>query len=441
MKSIYLFFLMIIIPAFSFAQIEQNIQIRTEEAHFEKQQFIPVKNCFACIQGDVKRAFKFNYGNLFLPNENLADFTNDPSFISPSYMLEFEQKLTTAFSINTKLEWQNLIKKSPSVAGEIWVNDELRYEYVVDGFDNYVISFEPRWYMGKKQAIENGQSGDNLNGLYLGLNLSMNWWNSGKYVRPSGAGIINARSFAKKGTTQYAVLNLGWQQRFRDNGFVNFRLGTGFSKTTRNLNNIPFAFRDLIGWTWPSDEKWKTLLYYQVSWGAILEKRTNLPENSPKFWEYHEEEKDMWKIDLYNLFQGLNQKSGFGRANIAYERKILNSPFSLESGLQYHYRSDFELNNFSSQLVFQIEPRYYFLLNKHISQGKAANNLSSIYFGLLTEWHVGKTSLVRNGNNLFYDFAFGAQQRLFNHLFVDVRARLPMNEEAFYYDIRFGLAF
>lgn len=439
MKSIYLLFLMIIIPAISLAQSEQNIQTRTEEAHFEKQQFIPIKDCFACIQGDVKRAFKFSYGNLFLPNENLTDFTNDPIFISPSYILEFEQKITTAFSLNTKLEWQNLIKDSPTVEGEIWVDNELRYEYLVNGFDNYVLSLEPRWYMRKKQAIANGQSGDNLNGLYLGLNLSMNWWNSGKYIPPSDAGIINARSFTRKGTTQYAVLNMGWQQRFRDNGFVNFRLGTGVSKTTQNLNNIPSALRDLL--EWPEVKKWKTLLYYQVSWGAILEKKTNLPENSPKFWEYHEEEKDMWKIDLYNLFQGLNQKSGFGRVNVAYERKILNSPFSLESGLQYHYRSDFESNDFSSQLVFQVEPRYYFLLNKHIRRGKAANNLSSIYFGLLTEWHLGETSMIRNGDNLFHDFSFGIQQRLFNHLFVDLRARLPLNEEAFYYDIRFGLAF
>ncbi|MFK7978825.1 MAG: hypothetical protein AB8G86_02485 [Saprospiraceae bacterium] len=83
MKSFYLLFLMILIPAFSLAQTGQNIQTSTEEAHFEKQQFIPVKDCFACIQGDVKRAFKFSYGSLFLANENLVDFTNDPHFISP----------------------------------------------------------------------------------------------------------------------------------------------------------------------------------------------------------------------------------------------------------------------------------------------------------------------------------------------------------------------
>lgn len=447
MKSVYLLFFIIIIPQFTLAQPKQNIQTNIEHSSFEKQQFMSYKDCFACIQGDVERAFKFGYGNMYLPHQNLNDYSNyqfASLFVTPSYFLEFEQKLATGFSINAKAEWQNLIIDTEE--RNIGLNNQIFYQFKSGGVDNYTLSIEPRWFINKKQAIKNGQSGNNLNGIYIGLNLSANWWNLGVFV-PNQQDILSKASlFQLKGKTQYAVLNMGWQQRFIDNGFVSFKIGSGISHNTQNITSLPSPNGEQI--PLPALKKWQGLLYYQVGVGSIIGKRSNLPEGTKDFWEYHEEEKEMWKVDFYNIFQGLNQKGGFGRAEIAYERKIKTSPFSVETGLQYHYRADWENNDFSGQLAFRLEPRYYFLLNRHIRQGRAANNLSSLYFSIVSEWYAGDTALTRNGQQqLFYDLTFGAQQRLFNNLFLDVKTGISLNERAendgniIYFDVRFGFVF
>ncbi len=445
MKSFYLLFLVIIIPSFAFAQEEQNIQTTVEEASFEKQEFIPFKDCFACIQGDVKRAFKFSYGNIYLPHQNLNNYSNyqiASFFITPSYLLEFEQKLTSDFSINIKAEWQNILIDTE--LRDIGLNNQIFYQFKSAGVDNYVLSLEPRWFINKKRAIKKGQSGDNLNGVYVGLNLSANWWNLGAFASNQQDIPSNTSLFQHKGKTQYAVLNMGWQQRFIDNGFVSFKIGSGISHNTQNISSLPTPNGDQI--TIPTLKKWQGLLYYQVGVGSIIGKRSNLPEGTKKFWEYHEEEKEMWKVDLYNIFQGLNQKGGFGQVQVAYERKIKTSPFSVETGLQYRYRANIETNNFADQFAFHIESRYYFLLNRHIRQGKAANNLSSFYLSLLSEWYFGEPALTRNGQHLFY--TIGGQQRLFNHLFLDLRLKtgFGLNEQnnestTMHFEIRFGFAF
>lgn len=445
MKPVYLLFLSIIIPTFLSAQIEQGIQTTVEEAPFEEQQFIPFEDCFACIQGDEKRAFKFSYGNIYVPHQNLVNYHNyqiTSFFVTPSYLLEFEQKLAPDFSINTKAEWQNTtLDKEMTDYG---LNGQVFYQFKNDHINNYVLSIEPRWFINKRKAIENGRSGNNLNGIYLGLNLSANWWNLGVFDSNQQDAPFNKNLFQLKGKTQYAVLNMGWQQRLIDNGFISFKMGSGISHNTQNISSLPTPLGEEIAV--PTLKKWQGLLYYQVGVGCIISKGNSLPEGTKKFWEYHEEEKEMWKIDLYNIFQGLNEKGGLGRIQIAYERKIKTSQFSVETGLQYHYRANWEMNDFNGQLAFHIEPRYYFLLNRHIRQGRAANNLSSFYLGLLTEWHAEETIFSRNGRRLFHDLTIGAQQRIFKNLFLDVKTGWGLigqnhNENTIFFDIRFGFAF
>jgi len=446
MKYVYLLFLITLIHPFTLAQTGQNIQTKTEEAFFETQEFKSIKDCFACIQGDVKRTLKFSYGNIYTPHQNLNNYSNynmASFFVTPSYLLEFEQKLTTGFSINAKAEWQ--YPNIDTEVTDIRLNNQVFYQFKSGGINNYVLSIEPRWFINKKQAVKNGQSGDNLNGIYLGLNLSANWWNLGLFDPSRRDFPFHTQPLQHKGETQYAVLNIGWQQRFIDNGFVSFKIGSGVSHNTQNISSLPTPNGEQIAI--PTLKKWQGLLYYQVSVGSIIGKRSNLSEATKKIWEYHEEEKEMWKIDLYNLFQGLNEKGAFGRVEIAYERKIKTSPFSVETGMRYYYSADLEANDFAGQLAFHIEPRYYFLLNKQIRQGKAANNLSSMYFGLVSEWQVGDTSLIQNEKNLLYNLNIGLQQRLFNNLFLDVKTGLNLNEateddgNSLYFDIRFGFAF
>jgi len=125
-----------------------------------------------------------------------------------------------------------------------------------------------------------------------------------------------------------------------------------------------------------------------VSYIAAIGKKNKVEKPTDNFMEYYEESKDMWKVDLYNIFQGLNEEGAIGRLHIAYERKINNSQFSIESGLQYLYSFDVDSKRFDNQFLFQIEPRFYYRLKKDTRKGQAANNLSSMYLGFLNQWNI-----------------------------------------------------
>jgi len=332
---------------------------------------------------------------------------------------------------------------------DVEIADMPIYQYKSTSFKNTALSIEPRWYINKNKQSQNGQSGDNLNGIYLGLLLSSNWWEDGNFTvfkEPAAYNGSHQEQLKNKGRNQLVLLNLGWQKRFKDNGFFNFQLGTGASHNSASVTNLTTNNGQIIDL--PTLSKWKWLLNYQVSIGAVIGKRSQLADPPNHFFEYYEAAEDMWKIDLFNLFQGLNEKGAVGQLEIAYERKINHSVFSVEGSTQYLYSHNFEMNHFDHQFALQVAPRFYYRLKKDMQKGKTANNLSTMYFSLPTQWYIGNSELNPRKASLQYGIAWGAQERLFKYFFYDTQFGLNLNEfmeeeenSPFFFKIRLGFAF
>ena len=443
MKKINLFLVVLLICQLGNAQTTTTIQVTEENGTFEQQGIFPIKDCFLCTQGDVNRLFKFGYSNLSAIHQPLTDYAGSMTYL-PSFLVGYEQKIATGFSINSQLEWSHLRRKE-ELLEDIKVEAPSLYQYNSSSFKNFSLSIEPRWYFQKKQQIKAGQSGNNLNGTYIGLQLSNHWWTNGTYTTHQ-EGPTNSQSYDHKGSNQVALINLGWQQDFFDRSFVNFRLGTGISHNTQVLSSLSSSNGETVAI--PTLSKWKWALNYQVTWGGIIGKKNKEETPTDNFIEYYEEAKDMWKVDLFNLFQGLNEKGAIGRLHIAYEYKLSKSQFSLESGLQYLYSFNSETNQFDDQFVFQFEPRFYYRLRKDTRKGLAANNLSSMYLGLVNQWNISGASLSRRKNNYNYDVTWGAQFRFVGQLYGDVRMGLGLqdmindvSDYPLFYDFRLGFAF
>ena len=447
MKKIYFFFILFYACQLGQTQTDTTVQITTEVGDLDQQHIIPIKNCFLCVQGDVKRAFKFGYNNISAYHQPVANYFSSTAYF-PSFLFGFEQRIVKGFSVNTKIEWSNLMRKN-ALMENIARDGIPLYQYNSEAFKNTSLSIEPRWYFLKKQQIKERKSGNNLNGTYIGLQLSQNWWENGKYITYEETpvnGSYKQKHFNHTGQNQIALLNFGWQHRFYDNGFVNFKLGTGISRNTQNLQSLSVINGE--GVPISALSKWKWLLNYQVTWGSVFGKKNKVDMPVDNFIEYYEEAKDMWKIDLFNIFQGLNETGAIGRLNIAYERKINNSQFSIENGVQYLYSFEVDSKKFNSQFVYQLEPRFYYRLRKDTRQGLAANNLSSMYIGFLNQWNISGANLSRRQNTYNYDLTWGMQLRYFDHLYggfsMGIGLQDMINEVDDYplfYDFRFGLAF
>jgi len=64
MKKVYLLIPFLLLVSNLVAQTNTTYQTTQEETLIEKQRLVPIKDCFLCTYGDVKRAFRFGYGNL-----------------------------------------------------------------------------------------------------------------------------------------------------------------------------------------------------------------------------------------------------------------------------------------------------------------------------------------------------------------------------------------
>ena len=72
-----------------------------------------------------------------------------------------------------------------------------------------------------------------------------------------------------------------------------------------------------------------------------------------------------------------------------------------------------------------------------------------MYFGFLNQWNISGAALNRRINTYNYDIIWGGQYRFFDHLYVEFRYGLGLqdminnveNEYPYYYEFRMGFAF
>jgi hypothetical protein len=309
-----------------------------------------------------------------------------------------EVKLSPALSLNASYAPAAGYQPASAFGGNgIWFSQHLRGE--------------ARWYYDMKRRMARGRSANNVSGNYL----------SAEY------GQLIPNDLADDGTNRFVAsqrtmaLRIGLQRRLFRYAFFDVSYGLGAKQYHEILKGQP----------------WRLFANPRVTMGLALaspNKKTDAGGGFCDVLRCFREERQMWKIDLYNLFRMEDKRNINGRLSISYERKIGTSPFSLEleadagaskkevfesltNGYDYYLLGEWR-GGASGQL------RYYYDLRQRIARGKSGNNLSGPYLALMArgEWY-GNEYVARNSEDekrtAMAGILWGLQYRLFKNGFVD----------------------
>lgn len=373
----------------------ETITQQEETGFFEDQQFVSASDFVFQTFEETKSMFKIDLrGILFNPPSISAN-----RFAAGNYIgIDFEQKLNTAFSINTSAAFYFLSNQlSLSRHKESW---QLGLNFEV----------QPRWYYNMKKKVAKGESANNLSGNYIGFNSNFRyeWLTNSDFDLP----IVNLG------------LKYGIQRRIFGRGFIDISTGPSL-------------------WFQQSSVEWS--FNTQIRLGLTLgtpKLDPNAKERCDVF-QCFEERKHLFKIDLINalIINGDGQTTEYsGSLFAAFERKM-GSYWSINTEVEFSYISLglFSNNRFSNMSIsLKTQARYYYNLKKRIAEGKSANNLSGNYVG----WQV-QTSPVfqyrssysfRGDNwvtpNIAWTFApiWGIQRTIFKRGFIDYSLGLRLFE-------------
>jgi hypothetical protein len=283
-------------------------------------------------------------------------------------------------------------------------------------------SVEGRWYHDMKKRIQKGKGANNFGGRYFALE----------------AGISNNNSLNNTWDDRRIALRYGLQQRFMRNGYFDISIGAGISDPSPILKR-PKVFS--------TDQR------VAVGLAAFLPKSKSKVQSGGLCDVLHcqDEQYKMLKINLFNVLNFQSNGDVYNiefRPNIAFERKIGRSPFSIEvdvetdfsnSKIQYYDGAD--PNPYSARFTSANwnatgELRWYHSMRKRILNGRSGNNLSGAFFGL----QVNRNNLIKNAvsiksekvNSIFDNstitgdywagnLVWGIQQRLLDRGFIQFK--------------------
>ncbi|WP_420155783.1 hypothetical protein [Siphonobacter sp.] len=300
---------------------------------------------------------------------------------------------------------------------------------------------QPRWYYRMNERIRTGKSVNNVSENYMGLSLESTFLFK---IEP-----YYGHSQATGYSNQDIALVYGLQRRFKKRGLVDFSLRGGIS-----INRIrdPFTLSSINArpMTWFVDTR--TLI------GLGFTKFSQPSSSQCEILHCFEPVRSLWKLDLNNPIR-LSNEGSFVRTTMAYERKLGESPFSIQAEVgaygrtfRYHLPSSQPLltqgsgaNDKQFQANLALESRYYYNLNKRIRRGRQSDNLSGNFFtigmqrehwlgrvrnygegiekGVAVEWNQSSTY-----NQHFTDayLAWGLQRRLFTNGFLELKTGLKV---------------
>ena len=332
--------------------------------------------------------------------------------------LNMEHKLSPAFSLQLAYSvggtnrYDSLSFVWPSPAPDTFfypISHELFF---------HRFGLQTRWYYDMAQRVREGLSANNFSGNYLGMETAYTTY---------GPGLSGEEArFASQQMT--AALRWGFQRRLFRNGFMDVSFGLG---TRRSSGFDPEVLTQRT--------KWDFFANTQFSIGLALytpkaEKREGGYCDALRCFR---EETRMLKIDLYNLVKIKDKNNLKGKASVAWERKIGQSPFSVEllgyvKARSEHTISDnYEYNYSGWGFGGHIQPRFYYSLKKRIARGKSGNNLSGPYLALHTSFErdiekrtsiltVFKSDFDGTVDYLSAGPLWGLQYRIFKNGFIDL---------------------
>jgi hypothetical protein len=272
-----------------------------------------------------------------------------------------------------------------------------------DVFWNYDIGLEGRWYYSMKKRVEEGKQQPNITGRYVSIKVEANSFRYSDFYKPFAT--YGVGTFLFKPTSTYSF-NWGWQL----GNNVNYGISVGVKHGKKSVVDDNNFWID-------GTVSGKTAATFfissnaQAGLGLFLPLKKRTANNFCDFLQCNYEVKQLFKINLNNMvyldryFQNLN-------LDIAYERKIGRSPFSINSNIKSEFFNNFVhdytgsksdtvysdtgaiqqvmmRSTFSKKLTnyiaynFEIaeQLRYYVGMKNRIVKGKSASNLNGLYIG------------------------------------------------------------
>ncbi|WP_428657157.1 hypothetical protein [Runella sp.] len=285
---------------------------------------------------------------------------------------------------------------------------------------NYAVEVFSRWYYDMNRRIRSGKSANNFSGNYFGI--QFNHFRDEPILEKN-----NSYAFFPRSWINTVGLHWGIQRRFFTHGLIDFSL---------SLNYYDSHYTDPVSGY--NSQLYSSGLILGSNWRAGLAfgnfKKQNRLETTCDVFQCLEEEHSMLKIALPSL--SLNLFTQQLRGSIAYEKKLKNSPFSLNLEYQTGLYSYSRVYNpilkksiagfyYQSSHWLSLDTRYYLFQKKQIRNGRSANNLSGFYGGL----QVGLGYTFSPNHDLSTYWAapiIGFQQKIFKNGFLDFRLGLPI---------------
>ena len=382
----------------------------------------------------VKQRFIDRYENVFMtkvPTRHMFKVGVSEYYQAIVFPI-FKERPFNNLSLNVGYEFKLLPEFSIAISGHIPnYGASMPLNRV---WSNTVLDAQLRWFFDMKHRIRTGKNANNFSGNYVAIN----------YTIPGTDYFLFLPSVG---------LKFGFQRRFFNSGFMDFALA---------LHQQAPWFRYGLKSNWS--------LSSQASFGFAFGdwKKAQKPPICDVLF-CNENFKQQWKIKLPELTVGydLNRL----RAGFAYERRIKNSPFSinfqldigLSSGLNYFYSKDLEnisdLNPFfflmysvskEANLVASIQPRYYFLQNRQQIRGRNNSGMSSFYTAINIENSLNRgkynlkdpflaSELINiKRNTLHIGPMLGFQQRVFKNGYIDLNTSYNYKREFYNAENSFG---
>ncbi|HEY1054877.1 MAG TPA: hypothetical protein VGE24_07065 [Emticicia sp.] len=323
---------------------------------------------------------------------------------------------------------------------------------------NTNISLEGRWYYQMKKRINEGKQQPNITGVYMSLRGESNSYEY-NLTAPVASDKILLPTVMFRATSTYSF-NWGWQ--FGNGLDYSFSVGIkhGDKATIGSEKNWINEKQSFIKGITPF-----ITTNAQIATGIYFPFRRRVANNRCDFLQCNYEVKQLFKVNVNNAFyfDRYNQQTKF---DVAYERKIGRSPFSVHSNIITGFsnyttykptglKADTTFNEqgditsimtrptYSSKLQnlfsynFEITEqfRYYINMKKHVAEGKSASNLSGTYIAILSSYRTqrGKgysadltsvSYLNTTINQLSMGVSFGNQIQTNHNSFLDISLSL-----------------
>jgi hypothetical protein len=287
------------------------------------------------------------------------------------------------------------------------------------------VQLEGRWYHGLARRVKSGTQANNFSANYVGLSQTLARQESGRFQQ----------------NTYSLQARYGVQRRWLNHGFFDFSVGVGF--TSYLASSV--------------QPRGTTLQFSQnLRVGLAQFQRSKTPTQQDgggycTVLRCFDEERSMLKINLLGSVNVLNTTSSVliptwtvsVRPNVAYERKLGNSPFSVELAtalgigrgqVRWGYLG---LPNRVWLLNGQIdgELRWYYSQRRRIAEGRSGNNLSGPFAALHAGYRYEYVNMQADNGDITSDrrgtsghVVWGYQQRIFRRGYAQFRFGLGVGD-------------